>query len=209
MLLPLGLDLPLQPTGGAGKLLERARPGAVHAGALPGLDRPRAGRNTAIIVYGLPSVDGSGVKIGLHSGPPIDPDSPDRTPDTRSSPKRCAASRSRYMPQAAGSVASSRVCLYTMTPDEHFIIDHHPAYPQIVICVVLLRARLQVQHAARQHPERSRLQRAARRTTSACFACHALNGGCNHRRSAFTISARSGSRVSQSRLFWCLPQARI
>jgi glycine/D-amino acid oxidase-like deaminating enzyme len=25
------------------------------------------------------------------------------------------------------------VCIYTLTPDEHFIIDHHPAYPQITI----------------------------------------------------------------------------
>jgi glycine/D-amino acid oxidase-like deaminating enzyme len=22
--------------------------------------------------------------------------------------------------------------MYTMTPDEHFILDHHPAYPQVV-----------------------------------------------------------------------------
>jgi sarcosine oxidase len=24
------------------------------------------------------------------------------------------------------------VCLYTMTPDEHFLLDRHPAHPQVV-----------------------------------------------------------------------------
>jgi glycine/D-amino acid oxidase-like deaminating enzyme len=27
----------------------------------------------------------------------------------------------------------SRVCLYTMTPDEHFVIDRHPEHAHIVI----------------------------------------------------------------------------
>jgi glycine/D-amino acid oxidase-like deaminating enzyme len=39
----------------------------------------------------------------------------------------------KYLPQAAGALASSRVCLYTVTPDEHFIIDRHPEYEQIII----------------------------------------------------------------------------
>jgi glycine/D-amino acid oxidase-like deaminating enzyme len=39
----------------------------------------------------------------------------------------------RYMPAAGTEVLETRVCLYTMTPDEHFIIDTHPAYPNIVI----------------------------------------------------------------------------
>ncbi len=39
----------------------------------------------------------------------------------------------RYIPAAAGELASSRACLYTMTPDEHFILDRHPGYPQIII----------------------------------------------------------------------------
>jgi glycine/D-amino acid oxidase-like deaminating enzyme len=38
----------------------------------------------------------------------------------------------RYLP-GQWMRASARVCLYTMTPDEHFIIDRHPEYPQIVI----------------------------------------------------------------------------
>jgi sarcosine oxidase len=30
-------------------------------------------------------------------------------------------------------LAASRVCLYTMTPDEHFIVDTLPGQPQVVI----------------------------------------------------------------------------
>ncbi|MFX3839231.1 FAD-dependent oxidoreductase, partial [Streptococcus suis] len=37
-----------------------------------------------------------------------------------------------YMPQAAGALRQGRVCIYTMTPDEHFVIDRHPDNPHIV-----------------------------------------------------------------------------
>jgi sarcosine oxidase len=30
-------------------------------------------------------------------------------------------------------VISSLTCLYTMTPDKHFIIDRHPAHEQVAI----------------------------------------------------------------------------
>ncbi|MDT3416439.1 MULTISPECIES: N-methyl-L-tryptophan oxidase [Bacillales] len=85
--------------------------------------------------YGFPSLDGAGVKIGRHDGgQPADPDQLDRTfglypsdeADTRSFLER-------YMPQAAGPLRQGKVCLYTYTPDEHFIIDRHPEYPHIVI----------------------------------------------------------------------------
>jgi N-methyl-L-tryptophan oxidase len=85
--------------------------------------------------YGFPSLDGAGVKVGRHDGgQPADPDLLDRTfglypsdeADTRSFLER-------FMPQAAGPLRQGKVCLYTYTPDEHFIIDRHPEYPHIVI----------------------------------------------------------------------------
>ncbi|MCS6870269.1 MAG: N-methyl-L-tryptophan oxidase [Anaerolineae bacterium] len=82
--------------------------------------------------YGLPNVDGSGVKIGIHcNNEPCDPDRVNRTPD-RAYIERVQAWTRQYVPLAAGKVKEARVCLYTMTPDEHFVIDRHPAYPQIV-----------------------------------------------------------------------------
>jgi monomeric sarcosine oxidase len=132
MLLPLGLDLPLQPIAAQENYLtplgdlseftaDRFPVWIAHVQAQYGN-----------ILYGLPSIDGSGVKIGLHSGPPLDPASPDRVPDTRLAQAMLDFAR-HAIPQAAGAVASSRVCIYTLTPDEHFIIDRHPDYPQVII----------------------------------------------------------------------------
>ncbi|PJF36126.1 MAG: N-methyl-L-tryptophan oxidase [Candidatus Thermofonsia Clade 1 bacterium] len=82
--------------------------------------------------YGLPNVDGSGVKVGVHcNNEPCDPDQVKRTPD-EAYIQRVRDWTRQYLPAAAGEVKEARVCLYTMTPDEHFIIDAHPAYPQII-----------------------------------------------------------------------------
>lgn len=85
--------------------------------------------------YGFPSFDGSGVKIGRHdAGQPIDPDQLDRTFGTFSSDEGDVRSfLESYMPQAAGRLTQGKVCIYTMTPDEHFVIDRHPEHEHVVI----------------------------------------------------------------------------
>src|SRR5207237_2230645 len=37
------------------------------------------------------------------------------------------------LPQAVGPVAEMRTCLYTNSPDHHFIIDRHPHDPRVTI----------------------------------------------------------------------------
>ena len=37
----------------------------------------------------------------------------------------------RYFPDAAGPVLSLKTCMFTNTPDEHFILDLHPWLPQV------------------------------------------------------------------------------
>jgi len=37
----------------------------------------------------------------------------------------------RHFPQAAGPTMTLRSCMFTNTPDNHFIIDVHPDYPQV------------------------------------------------------------------------------
>ena len=39
----------------------------------------------------------------------------------------------QYLPTANGELIETRRCLYTMTPDKHFIIDYHPNYNNILI----------------------------------------------------------------------------
>ena len=36
-----------------------------------------------------------------------------------------------YLPAAAGPVVEASVCLYTNSPDGHFIVDRHPDHPQV------------------------------------------------------------------------------
>jgi sarcosine oxidase len=83
--------------------------------------------------YGFPIFGLPGIKIGRHmSGAAIEPASDDRDPV----PERLAELRAyvaQFFPQAAGEVIFTQTCRYTSTPDEDFIIDQHPEYPQIVI----------------------------------------------------------------------------
>ncbi|HEX2622398.1 MAG TPA: N-methyl-L-tryptophan oxidase [Phototrophicaceae bacterium] len=85
--------------------------------------------------YGLPSIDGSGVKAGFHGAETFHhPSEIDYTPDTGKLVKQVREYTKSHIPGIAqGKLIQSRVCLYTMTPDEHFIIDTHPAYPHVAI----------------------------------------------------------------------------
>ena len=83
--------------------------------------------------YGFPLYEHPGFKIG---GPhfarePIDPREPDRTP----SPRQVALIQDclkRYLPDAAGAPLTLKGCVYTVSPDEDFIIDSVPGVPQAV-----------------------------------------------------------------------------
>jgi sarcosine oxidase len=37
-----------------------------------------------------------------------------------------------YLP-GLGACTKSQVCMYTITPDKHFVIDLHPEYPQVSV----------------------------------------------------------------------------
>jgi sarcosine oxidase len=67
---------------------------------------------------------GDGVKVAIHhGGTPAEPESVDRTP--RPADERAVRDRlARYVPAANGALADAAVCLYTNTPDGHFVIDY-------------------------------------------------------------------------------------
>jgi sarcosine oxidase len=82
--------------------------------------------------YGVPMLPGDGLKIGRHDrGDVCTPESARRTirPDEIDLMRTVL---DRYMPGATGEVLDATTCLYTMTPDSHFIIDHHPEHAQVV-----------------------------------------------------------------------------
>lgn len=70
----------------------------------------------------LPDI-GHGVKCGMHhDGVPTTPERVDRTVSAVEQ-DAARALLAQVMPAAAGVLRDSRVCLYTNTPDRHFIID--------------------------------------------------------------------------------------
>lgn len=40
----------------------------------------------------------------------------------------------RFFPGANGRLLSQSACMFTNTPDKHFIIDRHPRHPQVLLC---------------------------------------------------------------------------
>src|SRR5439155_8970620 len=83
-------------------------------------------------VYAFPMLDGA-VKAALHhQGTVVDPDQVERTVGGGEI-ERIREPLARLMPAAAGALRDARVCLYTNTPDGHFVIDRHPEHPGVVI----------------------------------------------------------------------------
>ena len=84
--------------------------------------------------YGFPEDPSRGFKIGKyhHRRQATDPEAVDRT----CSPEDEATLRDgivHYFPDANGPTASTSVCLFSNTPDEHFVIDRVPAHPEVVV----------------------------------------------------------------------------
>ena len=85
-------------------------------------------------VYGIPSHDGSGFKAAFHGGPALRQLSAvNYEPDGGSADSLRPFLRAHIPAVGAAPLRESRICLYTITPDEHFIVDAHPAYPHVVI----------------------------------------------------------------------------
>ena len=83
-------------------------------------------------LYGFPDL-GDGVKIARHmEGEPTDPDRVRREVSAAET-EALRATMARCVPDAAGRLRQAAVCLYTNTPDQHFIVDRHPAHEQVVI----------------------------------------------------------------------------
>jgi sarcosine oxidase len=84
--------------------------------------------------YGFPVHDVPGFKFGRyhHLREPIEPDDPDRAarPDDEAILRAFAA---RYFPDGAGPTVMLKACIFTNSPDEHFIIDRLPDTPQVSV----------------------------------------------------------------------------
>ena len=85
------------------------------------------------IWYGFP-LQPRGVKVGFHHGGETvdDPGAVRREVDD-SEVRTMRATLEKYVPSAAGRLREASVCLYTNTPDGHFLLDRHPDAPGVWI----------------------------------------------------------------------------
>jgi sarcosine oxidase len=84
------------------------------------------------IFYGFPNI-GEGVKVAIHGeGELTDADHVRRTVEENEAQELRLLTH-RFLPDAAGALLKTAVCMYTNTPDGHFLIDQHPKHPQIFI----------------------------------------------------------------------------
>lgn len=84
--------------------------------------------------YGFPVYGNPGFKIGRyhHLDETIDPDQPLRLPDAVDE-EILRAFVGRYTPAANGPVLALRTCIFTNSPDEHFIIDTLPGDDRVIL----------------------------------------------------------------------------
>ncbi len=85
-------------------------------------------------IYAQPDF-GGGVKIAFHHGGemfdvPVELDRTVRESDEKSLRHAFAD----LVPHLNGRVLKSAVCLYTNTPDHHFLLDLHPGHQNVIIC---------------------------------------------------------------------------
>lgn len=81
--------------------------------------------------YGFPYMPAGGLKLGRHD---LHEPTTARTINRDVAESEVDMLRTlldTYMPGASGPVLQTLTCMYTNTPDLHFILDRHPEYPQV------------------------------------------------------------------------------
>jgi sarcosine oxidase len=86
------------------------------------------------LFYGFPMLPGyPGVKIAIHApGAEVSPGQVTRSFLPGDDVEIRAAIR-QYLPAAEGPLLASTVCLYTNSPESHFIVDRHPRHERVTI----------------------------------------------------------------------------
>ena len=110
--------------------LQPSRPEYFRVGAFPVFNlEVEEGR-----YYGFPSFLIPGFKFGKyhHRQEVVDPDTVNREPEPADEELLRGFAR-RYFPDGAGATLMLKTCLFTNSPDRHFILDHHPAHPEVTV----------------------------------------------------------------------------
>ena len=85
-----------------------------------------------LVWYGFPDL-GDGVKIALHGGGEHTTAGTIRRDVSDHELANIRSLLQRYLPDANGALREVATCMYTNTPDGHFVIDHHPAHHNVIV----------------------------------------------------------------------------
>jgi sarcosine oxidase len=103
---------------------------AAGLSALPGW----ADFNGGDIYYGFPNLEGRGFKIAHDAhGPPMDPDTGDRTPSPEALADVRAFMARRFPNMADRPLSEARVCQYENSSNGDFLIDRHPTLENVFL----------------------------------------------------------------------------
>jgi glycine/D-amino acid oxidase-like deaminating enzyme len=115
----------------------------VQAWFTPATDEYAVGRFPAFLLdrkilpaplYGFPDF-GDGVKAAFHSlGACTDMAHFDREISQSRDIDPIVRATENWMPGAAAILRAGKACPYSLTPDGHFVIDHHPDHSRLILC---------------------------------------------------------------------------
>ena len=88
----------------------------------------------SVYAYGFPYLQAQGLKCAFHQAfqEVTTPQAIRREVGEEETARMCRH-LARFMPDAAGTLLATATCMYTNTPDEHFIIDRHPAHRNVAL----------------------------------------------------------------------------
>lgn len=125
----LDIDVPLEALRISVLYWKQKQPGEYSVDKFP----PMAGTSKETPMYALPSDEYPGhVKVCMHYGPKIDPDNRDDVDDSWVVEQAIQYVKDHF-PGLIPVPSIRETCIYTMTPDEDFILDTHPSWRNVVI----------------------------------------------------------------------------
>lgn len=85
------------------------------------------------VFYGIPAHGGAGLKAAEHTGGRLvaDPLTGERAEDAGER-SRVEGFLARMLPALPRTLERHAPCFYTLTPDQHFVLDRHPGSPRVV-----------------------------------------------------------------------------
>lgn len=85
-------------------------------------------------LYGFPDF-GDGLKAAFHShGALTDPKRVEREVDPARDIAPLTLAMEQWMPGATATFRAAQPCMYSLTPDGHFVVDRHPRHARLILC---------------------------------------------------------------------------